>query len=147
MSLFKSFFSDEQLKQVEAAIHSAEKNTSGEIRVHIEDRCKAEPLKCAAEIFHKLGMDKTDLRNGVLIFVALKDRQFVVVGDEGINKHVPPGFWDQLRDKTLEKFKEGKFPEGLCEGIDMAGHELKKYFPGNTSDKNELSNQVTSGDQ
>ena len=145
MSAGKHFFSQEQVKQIEAAIKSAEENTSGEIRVHIEDRCKGEPLHCAAAVFHKLGMHKTLLRNGVLFYLAVKDRKFAAAGDEGINKNVPEGFWDSVCDKMLEKFKEEKFAEGLCEGISMAGQELKKYFPHADSDKDELSNEVTFG--
>ena len=141
----KNFFSAEQIKQIESAIKSAEENTSGEIRVHIENRCKADAVKCAARIFHKLGMHKTELRNGVLFYLATTDKKFAVIGDEGIHKNVPEGFWDLVRDKIQEKFKEEKFSEGLCEGIEMTGKELKKYFPHSASDKNELSNEVTFG--
>lgn len=142
----KNFFSNPQVKAIESAIRDAEKNTSGEIRVHIEDHCKgADPVICAQKVFHKLGMDKTDLHNGVMFYLAIKDHSFAVIGDSGIHKHVPPGFWDLVRDKMQEQFKLEKFTEGLCEGIAMTGTELKKYFPLSSSDKNELSNEVTFG--
>ena len=136
-----------QVNAIEAAIKSAEENTSGEIRVHIENRCKEEPLLCATKKFHQLKMHKTDLRNAVLFYVAVIDKKFAVVGDSGIHKHVPEGFWDTVRDKMLEKFKQEKFSEGLCEGIAMTGIELKNFFPHSHADKNELSNEVTFGKQ
>lgn len=139
----RNFFSSEQTKAIESAIKSAEENTSGEIRVHIENRCKGEAMDCALGIFHKHGMHKTLLRNAVLFYVAVKDKKFAVVGDEGIHKNVPEGFWNLVRDKMLEKFKEEKFSEGLCHGIEMTGKELKKYFPHFASDKNELSDEIT----
>ncbi|HEY4800319.1 MAG TPA: TPM domain-containing protein [Bacteroidia bacterium] len=139
----KNFFSGEQVKQIERAIHSAEENSSGEIRVHIENRCKGEPLACATKVFHKLEMHKTGLRNAVLFYLAVQDKKFAIVGDEGIHKNVPEGFWDLLRDKMMELFRKGEFTEGLCHGIKMAGLELKKYFPHQADDKNELSDEVT----
>jgi uncharacterized membrane protein len=141
----KNFFSAEQIKQIESAIQSAETGTSGEICVHVENRCKADPIECATKIFHKLGMHKTELRNGVMLYVAVRDKKFAVIGDLGIHKNVPEGFWDTVRDKMLEQFKQEKFTEGLCIGIEMTGMELKKYFPYSTSDINELSNEVTFG--
>ena len=141
----KSFFSADQVKQIESVIKSAEESTSGEIRVHIESRCKGDEVECATLAFHKLSMHKTLLRNGILFYLALKDKKFAVIGDEAIHKNVPEGFWDLVRDKVLEQFKQEKFTEGLCEGIAMTGVELKKYFPHTESDKDELSNEVTFG--
>lgn len=145
MHLFKNFFSSEQLKQIESAIQSAERNTSGEIRVHIENHCQGDAVEGAQKLFHKIGMDKTDLRNGVLFYLATKDKKFAIIGDEGIHKHVSAGFWDLVRDKMQEQFKHEKFTEGLSEGIAMTGSELKKYFPLSASDKNELSNEIIFG--
>ena len=143
----KDFFSEKQVQTIGSAISAAEENTSGEIRVHIESRCKGDELACATKVFQKLGMHKTDLRNGVLFFLAVKDKKFAVVGDEAIHKNVPEGFWEMVRDKMLSHFKQEKFTEGLCEGIAMTGAELKKYFPFSSSDKNELSNEVTFGNK
>ena len=141
----KNFFSAEQVKAIESAIKSAEENSSGEIRVHIENRCKGDELLCATKTFHKLGMHKTDLRNGVLFYLAVQEKKFAVVGDSAIHKNVPEGFWHSVRDAMLAQFKQEKFTEGLCEGIAMTGKELKKFFPHSAFDKNELSNEVTFG--
>lgn len=143
----KNFFLPDQVREIESAIKSAEKNTSGEIRIHIQNCCKGEPLACAQTIFHKLRMHKTELRNGILFCLAVKDRKFAVAGDIGIHAKVPEGFWDLVRDKMQEKFRDEKFTEGLCEAIAMTGVELKKYFPHSETDKNELSNEVTFGKQ
>ena len=139
----KDFFSAEQIKSIGSALKVAEDNSSGEIRVHIENRCKAEPLECATKVFAKLKMHKTESRNGILFYLAVRDKKFAIVGDAGIHKQVPEGFWDLVRDKMLGSFKNEKFSEGLCEGIAMTGKELKKYFSLLASDKNELSNDVT----
>lgn len=147
MQSVKSLFSADQIRQIESCIREAEKNTSGEIRIHLEERCYGNPLNHAAYIFRKLNMHKTELRNGIIFYLAVKDRKFSIYGDEGIYKNVPEGFWNSVRDKMLEMFREEKFTEGLCYGIEMAGIELKKYFPLLSSDKNELSNEVTFGNQ
>ena len=141
----KTFFSSQQVKQIEVAIKSAEESTSGEIRVHIENRCKADAVECATAVFHKLGMHKTALRNGVMLYIAVRDKKFAVIGDQGIHQYVLEGFWDTVRDKMLAHFKQGNFTEGICEGVAMTGAELKKHFPHSASDKNELSNEVTFG--
>lgn len=143
MTSAKSFFTEEQKTRIEASIAAAEMNTSGEIRVHIEDHCKDEVLTRAAHIFHKLGMDKTDLHNGVLFYLAVKDHKFAILGDNGINKAVPTEFWDHIRDNMQQRFMAGQFTEGLCEGIERAGEQLKAHFPYNKDDKDELSNEVT----
>ena len=139
----KKFFSEKQKQVVQQAIAKAELNTSGEIRVHIEDKCKEEALDRAASVFHQLKMDATALRNGVLFFLAVDDHKFAILGDKGINEKVPSDFWNHIKDEMLLNFKEHKFTEGLCKGIEMAGEKLKEYFPLLTSDTNELSNDVT----
>jgi uncharacterized membrane protein len=147
MSHSRNFFSKYQIRQIESAIQSAEKNTSGEIRVHVEDHCKGEVLNYATTVFHKLKMHRTKLRNGVLFYLAVKDRKFAVIGDEGIHKCVSVGFWNKVRDTMEELFLQGKFTEGLCAGIEMTGIELMKYFPISDADKNELPNELTFGQQ
>lgn len=143
MSSAKDFFTTEQQERIGEAIRKAELNTSGEIRVHIEDHCKDEVLTRAAAIFHKLGMDKTDLHNGVLFYLAVKDHKFAILGDNGINTVVPPDFWDHIRDNMQQRFSAGQFTEGLCEGIEKAGDQLKAHFPYGKDDKDELSNEIT----
>jgi hypothetical protein len=115
-----SFFTKEQQEQILASIKEAEKETSGEIRVHIETSFRGEILDRAAWIFRKLGMHKTAQRNGVLFYLAVKDRRFAIIGDAGLHAKVPEGFWDSVSDLLQKYFKEGKFTEGLSEGILLA---------------------------
>lgn len=143
----KDLFTAEQKQQIVAAIREAEKNTSGEIRVHIDKKCKEDVLDRAAYMFDALDMQKTALRNGVLIYLATEDRQFAILGDAGINQKVPVGFWDGVRDLMISNFKQGKFTEGLSEGIKLAGEQLKKHFPHQTNDKNELADDISFGKQ
>jgi len=139
------FFSKEQKEDIVLAIKNAELDTSGEIRVHVENSCKGDPKDQAAYIFEKLEMHKTDLRNGVLFYLAVKNRKFAILGDVGINKVVPENFWDKIRDTMLEYFREDKFAEGLENGIYMAGQQLKKHFPYQKDDVNELSDEISFG--
>ncbi len=138
-----SFFSKEQQAQILAAVKEAEKETSGEIRVHIESSLKVDVLDRAAWIFKKLDMHKTAARNGVLFYLALKDRKFAIIGDAGINSKVPAGFWDQISELLRKNFKEGKFTEGLSEGIIMAGEQLRTHFPYMEDDVNELPDEIS----
>jgi uncharacterized membrane protein len=138
-----SFFSQEQQAQILASVKEAEKATSGEIRVHIESSLKADVLDRAAWLFNKLGMDKTAERNGVLFYLAVNDRKFAIIGDAGINSKVPAGFWNEISEHLGKNFREGKFTEGLSEGIIMAGNQLKKYFPCCEDDVNELSDEIS----
>ena len=139
------FFTKEQKKQITDAIEEAELNTSGEIRLHVEESCKVDVLDRAAYIFKKLKMHKTEKRNGVLFYLALNNRKFAILGDAGINAVTPDNFWDEIRDTTLSYFKEGKYAEGLAKGISMAGKALKEYFPYQQDDVNELSNDISFG--
>jgi uncharacterized membrane protein len=138
-----TFFSKEEQAQILAAVRVAEKETSGEIRVHIESSLKEDVLDRAAWLFHKLGMDKTADRNGVLFYLAVDDRKFAIIGDAGINAKVPAGFWDEISEILRSNFKEGKFTEGLSQGITMAGNQLKTYFPCCHDDVNELSDEIS----
>lgn len=131
--------------QIEKAIKQAEKNTSGEIRVHIETRCKKNVLDRAADVFAMLKIHKTEQRNGVLFYLAMDDRQFGILGDAGINAVVPPTFWDSIKDEMTIHFKENNFAEGLSAGISMAGEKLKEHFPYQSNDVNELSDDISFG--
>ena len=141
----KQLFTKEEQKQIVQAVQSAEKNTSGEIMVHIEQRCKEDVLDRAAGVFDMLGMQKTELRNGVLFYLAVKDHKFAILGDAGINEKVPTGFWDEIKDNMLEQFKKGAFTQGLSMGIIQAGEQLKTHFPYQLDDKNELSDEISFG--
>jgi uncharacterized membrane protein len=137
------FFTVEQQEAIIRAIGEAEHATSGEIRVHIETSCKADVLDEAAWLFRKIGMHKTADRNGVLFYLALKERKFAIIGDTGINSVVPLGFWDNIRDHMKQRFNENLFTEGLTEGIIMAGMQLKEHFPHAIDDINEITDTIS----
>jgi len=138
-----SFFTKEQQSQILAAVKEAEKSTSGEIRVHIETTCPEDVLDRAAWIFNKLKMHNTVDRNGVLFYLAVRDRKFAVIGDGGINAVVPEGFWDEIKENMQKHFREGKFTEGLSVGIIKAGEQLRTHFPYRKADVNELSDEIS----
>lgn len=141
----KNFFTEEQKHTIQKAIADAELNTSGEIRVHIDEKCKEDVLDKAANMFHQLKMDATELHNGVLFYLAVKDHKFAILGDKGINEKVPPDFWDHIKITMLEHFKQHEFTEGLSKGINMAGEKLKIHFPLQHNDTNELNNDMSFG--
>ena len=137
-----NIFNEEEQQRIRVAIEEAEKCTSGEVRICIEKTCSDEVLDRAAKYFYQLNMDKTKLRNGVLIYLATVDRKFAIIGDAGINKVVPETFWDDTKHAMLEQFKFGKLVEGITTGVEMAGHQLQKYFPHLAGDKNELPDDI-----
>jgi uncharacterized membrane protein len=142
----KNFFTPEQQADILQAVQQAELNTSGEIRVHIENKCEGDTLARSAFLFTKLGMTKTAQRNGVLFYLAVQHRKFSVLGDIGIDAAVPENFWDAVKTTMQNNFKEGLFTEGLTIGIKMAGELLKKHFPYQKDDVNELPDDVSFGD-
>ena len=139
------FFSEEEERKVIQAIKSAELNTSGEVRVHIEANCQKKPLIAAVETFHKLGMHRTKSRNGVLLFIAPERKEFAIIGDKGINSVVPKGFWEKERDLLRSYFKKGAYTQGICEVINQIGEKLKAYFPYQSDDENELPDEISYG--
>ena len=146
MSWFsKKFFNSEEEEQVLKAIREAEKNTSGEIRVHVEPYCKIDVLDRAADVFGFLEMHETAERNGVLFYLAYEDHRFAIIGDAGINARVPEGFWNEVRDTVLASFKSKQYSAGLSTGIRLAGQKLGEFFPYQQDDKNELSDHISYG--
>jgi len=141
----QKYFTEENKLQIASAIRVAETNTSGEIRVHIEKNCKEDVLDRAAYWFEQLGMHKTELRNGVLFYLAVEDHKFAILGDAGINLKVPSDFWEETKELVISKFKEGSYSEGLASGIIKAGEQLKQHFPFKSDDVNELSNEISFG--
>jgi uncharacterized membrane protein len=139
----KDFFTEAERYAIRDAIVAAEKHTSGEIRVHVENHCKGDAFEHAQNVFGKLKMHETAERNGVLFYLAVLDRTFVIYGDSGIHAKVPANFWDTIRDHMLGHFKEKRFSQGLCEGIKLAGDKLQEHFPHQKDDKDELSNDVS----
>lgn len=144
---FWESFTEEKRAGIKRAIEVAEMETSGEIRVHIEERCRKNLFDRAVDIFARLEMQKTRERNGVLFYVAVSDRKFVVIGDSGINKVVPEDFWNGIRQVVLDQFRQEKVAEGLMEGIRKAGEQLRAHFPRREDDVNELPNEISYGDK
>lgn len=142
----KNFFKKEEKMEIKKAILNAELDTSGEIRVHIENDCEGEVLDRASFLFGKLNMDKTELHNGVLFYLAINSKKFAIIGDSGINKEVPEYFWEDIKASMAEKFSTGLYMEALIEGITTAGTKLKKHFPHHIDDINELSDEISFGD-
>ncbi|WP_306643990.1 TPM domain-containing protein [Sanyastnella coralliicola] len=140
-------FDETAIEQLLAAIANAEKSSSGEVRIHIDNHAKEDLMDRAAFLFEELEMHKTKDRNGVLFYLALLDRKFAILGDVGINTKVPPNFWDSIRDEMQGHFKQGAFVKGLCEGVERAGEELKRFFPYQKDDVNELPDEISFGDQ
>ena len=136
-------FTLEQKEAMVVAIQEAERNTSGEIRIHFENYCKKDVLDCAAQVFAQLKMHKTALRNGVLVYVALEDKKMAILGDAGINAKVPFDFWDEIKNRMIETFRQGLICEGVCEAVRGIGIQLKKYFPCQPGDINELSDEIS----
>lgn len=138
--------SSEEQERITHAVSLAENRTSGEIRVVVENivgKCTA--LDKAAKYFEKLEMHKTGLRNGVLIYLAVADHQFAIIGDKGINEKVEADFWECTKEKMLLHFREGNYAKGLIEGIHQAGERLHVFFPRQEDDVNELPNEVHFG--
>lgn len=138
-------FSEEDQALIIHAINLAESKTSGEIRLAVESRCKSTAMERAAYYFNRLGMQKTALRNGVLIYIAIADHQFAIIGDQGINRKVPSQFWEKTKDLMAQHFREGKIVQGLIVGIEHAGEQLSQYFPAAPDDINELPNNILFG--
>jgi len=141
--LIDKYLTAEQKEDIRRAVLNAEMETSGEIRIHIENVCHGDVMDRAAQVFHALGMDKTRLRNGVLIYLALKNRKFAIIGDAGLNALVPEDFWDGIKQIMLNHFRDGNFAEGLCEAIIIAGQHMGAHFPRKRGDINELSDEIS----
>lgn len=141
----QDFFTNEQIDDIKQAIMNAELDTSGEIRVHIDTKCKGEVMDKALKVFKKLKIHETELRNGVLFYLAVKNRKFAVIGDEGINEVVPEDFWEGVKANMLDSFREENYTDGLVDGITQTGAYLKKHFPYQTDDVNELPDEISFG--
>lgn len=143
MPVAKDFLTPEEEREVVQAIITAEQNTSGEIRVHIENHTDKQPLERAQEVFYQLGMNNTTLQNGVLFYVGVTDHTFAIIGDKGINDLVEENFWDKTKDLVISHFKNGRYKQGLVEGVLKAGEKLKELFPSSEDNPDELSNEIS----
>ena len=139
------FLTAEQQETVVTAVRLAEKGTSGEIRIHIDGDCPSTALERAKEVFEKLGMHRTKLRNGVLIYLACNTKVFSIIGDKGINDVVPEHFWEDVIAMMGAEFRAGRFTEGLSQGVLMVGEKLKTSFPYQKDDVNEQPDEISFG--
>lgn len=137
------FFNEKEEAAIIKSIQEAEQNTSGEIRVHLHEAIDKSLMQDAKTAFRKMGMQKTLARNGVLIFLVPAEKKFAILGDKGINEVVPDDFWEGVKDKMQHFFRRGLFAEGVCAGIEQVGAQLGVYFPYQSNDKNELSNEIS----
>ena len=145
MSKLEDFLTAQEEQQIIAAIKSAEKNTSGEIRVHIENTTEKSPLERAKEVFLLLNMDETKLQNGVLFYVAVDCKQFAIYGDRGIYHQTKQDFWDAEKELVVNHFSKKQNAEGLISAIEKVGEKLQKLFPFTSDDVNELPNEISKG--
>jgi uncharacterized membrane protein len=139
----KKAFSESEQESIVQAIRDAEKNTSGEIRVHLDKVCPGDPYKRAIKVFENLNMHKTAQRNGVLFYLSVEDHKLAIIGDKGINEKVPADFWNVILSEVVQLFKQGKLAEGLAHGVAKAGQQLSAFFPYQKDDDNELSNDIS----
>lgn len=140
------FFSEEEEKQIIEAIKAVENKTSGEVRVHLQRSLKKPVLESAKDVFFKLGMQKTEQRNGVLFFIVPKAHKFAILGDKGLDDVVPETFWEEVRNDMRGFFKDGKFGDGLVHAIHKVGNYLTSHFPVQEDDENELPDEISYGD-
>jgi uncharacterized membrane protein len=145
MPYIEDFLTAKQEEEIVEAIRISECDTSGEIRVHIEQHCDIDVYERAQDVFHILKMDNTKQQNGVLIYVAVDNKAFVIIGDHGINNAVDSDFWNSTRDKIASQFKSSNFKQGIIDGVKEAGKVLSKYFPWEHGDRDELDNTISKG--
>ncbi|HMJ05597.1 MAG TPA: TPM domain-containing protein [Chthoniobacterales bacterium] len=142
----KEFLSQLDNERIVAAIAATEARTSGEIRVFVRrGELADDPLLVAQQEFSKLGMQKTEERNGILIFVAPRAQKFAVVGDEGVHQKCGLEFWEKLVATMREHFKRAAFTDALVEAIESAGALLANHFPRQSADRNELPDDIIEG--
>lgn len=145
MSKIEDLLTASQEQKIIEAIRIAEKSTSGEIRVHIEKSTQKPVMDRALEVFHQLGMDATKLRNGVLFYIAVVNKEFAILGDKGIDQKVPEDFWNSEKELMASHFVKEEFTEGLEFAIIEVGKKLKEFFPYQSNDANELSDEISKG--
>jgi len=143
LPLITEYFSKAEKQAILEAIRDAEQNTSGEIRVYFERSTKnMTAMERAYHAFHKLKMDRTELKNGVLFYVAFGDHECAILGDEGIHLKVGDHFWQEELEIMRTYFRRGEYVEGLEKAIKLAGERLAEYFPKSRDDVNELDDEI-----
>ncbi|MEN8185715.1 MAG: TPM domain-containing protein [Bacteroidota bacterium] len=139
----EKFLTDGEEEKVIEAIQKAEKETSGEVRVHIENKHNKSAMERAKELFHILHMDNTKNDNGVLFYVSVEDKEFAIIGDKGIDDVTPDDFWENVKNRVCDEFAKGNHSDGLILGIIEAGQKLREFFPYEDDGKNELPDEIT----
>lgn len=139
----KEFLTEKQEQRIIEAIREAEQQTSGEIRIHIEQSSEQDPLERAAYIFHELGMDQTQLQNGVLIYIADEDHQAAIYAGKGIHQQVEEDYWSSILNQLIAHFKKQEFEQGIQETVRRVGKKLADLFPSDGRDSNELSDEIS----
>jgi len=142
--MYDVFGPAEELR-IENAIAQAELQTSGEIRVHIDNKCKENVLDRAAFLFEELEMHQTELRNGVLIYIAIQDKKLAIIGDSGINSKVEKDFWNEIKTQMINDCVEEHFVDAIVNAVLSTGKQLTTHFPYQKDDQNELPNQISFG--
>ena len=132
-------------ERVRDTVRAAEKRTSGEIRVHMDDVISGNVLDHAATVFTELEMHRTAYRNGILIYISVAQHRAAVIGDAGINARLPHGYWNDVLEVILHEFKAERYCDGLCMGIERLGEQLHTHFPRERSDVNELNDDISFG--
>jgi uncharacterized membrane protein len=146
----QALLSDADLEAIGAAVAAAERETSGEIRVHLERRlprprgaAAPDALTRATEIFTRLGMHATAERNGVLIYLAVEDRRLAIAGDAGVHARVGDEYWNRVRDAMVDRLRRGEPRAALLHAVTEVGEVLRRFFPRRPDDRNELSDRVS----
>lgn len=150
LGLFKrkpvNYFSEAEKQLIVQAIEQAEHRTNGEVRIYIESHCNADPVQRAKQVFEELTMQQTAARNGVLVYLAMKDRKLAVYGDEGIHAKVGESFWNAEVTKILAHFDQQNYTSGIVSMIQAIGEALAEHFPYNAkTDSNELPDDIVFG--
>ena len=139
-------FSQNDKKRILEAIQGAEKQTSGEIRVHADSKCSGDPIQTAISHFERLKMHETKDRNGVLIYIATRDRKLAIIGDQNINEKVSSDYWETTKNNLITAFKKGEYVNGITVAIADVGEKLKAHFPYLSDDTDELANDLSIGE-
>ena len=144
-SYVRQLLSEDDFTAIDGAIKDFEKQTSGELVVSFQSVSRGDPYKEARRVFKRLRLSRTRERNAVLVVIFVNSRKFAVLGDEGINEKVPDDFWDETAAAMAGHFREGRFREGLVEGIQTLGGQLVTYFPYRPDDVDEISDDISFG--
>ena len=141
----KSLLRAEDHERIVEAIADAEKKTSGQIRVHLHHRSVRDPIEAGKKVFEKLGMTATAEKNGVLIFVAPRSKNFAILGDSGIHEKCGEGFWREAAAAMADHFGRGDFAGGIVATVSTIGDALAAHFPRKAAGADELPNEVDEG--